>query len=61
MGGALASSICFCRKSRRLSCIFSTAYYLYGMCITGKSFVSAVKRGSDRAYRYAREDGLEER
>ena len=26
------------------------------VCITGKSFVSAVKQGSGRAYQYARED-----
>ena len=37
------STYVFCRKSRRLSCIFSTAYYLYGMyyreilCVCGEA------------------------
>ena len=56
IGGALASALMFFVGRAGAYLVFLVLLIICMVCITGKSFVSAVKRGSDRAYRYARED-----
>ncbi len=56
IGGALASVLMFFVGRAGAYLVFLVLLIICMVCITGKSFVSAVKNGSDRAYQYARED-----
>ena len=56
VGGALAMALMFFVGRAGAYLVFLVILILCMVCITGKSFVSAVKQGSGRAYQYARED-----
>ena len=56
VGGALASALMFFVGRAGAYLVFLVLLIICMVCITGKSFVSAVKQGSGRAYQYARED-----
>lgn len=56
VGGALASALMFFVGRAGAYLVLLVLLIICMVCITGKSFVSAVKSGGDRAYQYARED-----
>ncbi len=56
LGGALTSLLILAVGWAGAFLILLAALILCMVCITERSFVSVIKRGSDRAYQYARED-----
>lgn len=64
-GGLVGGLLSFCLQSVvgniGTYLIYLVILIICGVCITEKSFVNAVKTGSDKAYQYAREDAMRRR
>ncbi|MDO4330002.1 MAG: DNA translocase FtsK 4TM domain-containing protein [Lachnospiraceae bacterium] len=64
-GGLVGGLLSFCLQSVvgniGTYLIYLVVLIICGVCITEKSFVNAVKTGSDKAYQYAREDAMRRR
>ena len=56
VGGALSGLLSFLLGRAGAYLVLVVLLIICMVCITGKSFVSFVQQGSDRAYQYARED-----
>lgn len=56
VGGALSGLLSFLLGRAGAYLVLAVLLIICMVCITGKSFVSFVQQGSDRAYQYARED-----
>lgn len=56
IGGALSGLLSFLLGRAGAYLVLVVFLIICMVCITGKSFVSFVQQGSDRAYQYARED-----
>ena len=56
VGGILSGLLVLCVGRAGAYLILLVLFIICMVCITGKSFVSAVRQGSGRAYQYARED-----